>query len=122
MIVVAHILASESAYLLASSSKPPDYQGLGRIFIISAKPMRRIAISLAITVVLIALLFQSFWEALFYSYLYLTIVLLTFLSILYTRTKAHELLGFANGDVLGFCYELTRTAIFVSAACFTALD
>lgn len=119
IIVSAHILASESAYLLASISRPPDYQGLSREFIVNARSVKNILVNLIITAGLLIPLFFAASRTL--SRDCMVIVLPLIPAILYTRAKAHEVLGFINGDVLGFCYELTKTAILASAVCFTAL-
>ena len=118
MIMLSHVLASESMYLLAISSTPPGYDGLGRVFIVESK--RGVgAVVNSISFGLILILIFSFGGAL--TPHGLTMVAAMTLIVTYTRVKSHRILGFVNGDVLGFCYELTKAATLILPAALTSI-
>ncbi len=118
VILLSHVLASESMYLLALVSAPPSYNGLGRDFVLESKHRARAMANLlafgAILLVISAIRRE-------YAYHQLAMIAPLILSLAYTRTKSHELLGFASGDVLGFCYELTKVAVLIFSAALTPL-
>jgi len=118
MIVLSHVLASESMYLLAVASTPPRYHGLSKDFILESKHKFRIAVNLLASGVIL-LTITGIRQDL--AYHLLAIIVLTILVIAYTRMKSHKVLGFVNGDVLGFCYELTKSAILILSAALIAL-
>jgi len=117
MIILSHVLASESMYLLAISSTPPGYDGLGRVFIVESK--RGVgAVVNSISFGFILILIFSFGGLTPYG---LTMVAAMILIATYTRVKSHRILGFVNGDVLGFCYELTKAATLILPAALTSI-
>ncbi|MCD6592052.1 MAG: adenosylcobinamide-GDP ribazoletransferase, partial [Thaumarchaeota archaeon] len=115
---LSHVLASESMYLLAVASTPPRYHGLSKDFILGSKRKFRIAVNL---LALGAILLTITGTRQDLAYHLLAIIVLTILVIAYTRMKSHKVLGFVNGDVLGFCYELTKSAILIFSAALIAL-
>lgn len=118
MIMLSHVLASESMYLLAISSTPPGYDGLGRVFIVESKRGVGAMVNL-ISFGFILILILSFGGGL--TPHGLTMVAAMILIVTYTRVKSHRILGFVNGDVLGFCYELTKAATLILPAALTSI-
>jgi len=117
VIVLSHVSASESMYLLAMASAPPSYRGLGRDFIIESKRGARIAMNLlAVGSIFLAIAYIR-RDAICHQ---LAIIASTLIAVIYTRVKSHRVLGFANGDVLGFCYELAKAAALISSAALTS--
>jgi len=118
IIILSHVLASESMYLLSMVSTPPSYHGLSRDFIIESKHGAKVAINL-FTVGAIFLAIASICRDTIYHQL--TMIASTIVAVIYARVKSHRVLGFANGDVLGFCYELAKSAALISSATLTSL-
>ena len=117
VIVLSHVSASESMYLLAMASAPPSYRGLGRNFITESKRGARIAMNLlAVGAIFLAIAYIR-RDAICHQ---LAIIASTLIAVIYTRVKSHRVLGFANGDVLGFCYELAKAAALISSAALTS--
>jgi len=118
VIILSHVLASESMYLLATASTPPSYHGLSRDFIIESKHRARIAVNLlSLGVISLAIAYIR-WDSIRHQ---LAAIAPTIIAIIYTRMKSHRVLGFANGDVLGFCYEVSKAAILIFSATLTPL-
>jgi len=118
IIILSHVSASESMYLLAMVSTPPSYRGLSRDFIIESKHGARIAINLlAVGVIFFAIAYIR-RDTICHQ---LTMIASTIIAVIYTRMKSHKVLGFVNGDVLGFCYELAKAAALISSATLTFL-
>ena len=118
IIILSHVLASESMYLLAVSSTPPGYDGLGRVFIVESKSGVGAVVN-SISFGFILILIFSFGGGL--TPHGLTMVAAMILIVTYTRVKSHRILGFVNGDVLGFCYELTKAATLILPAALTSI-
>ena len=119
VIMLSHVLASESMYLLSMVSTPPGYHGLGRNFIIESKHGARIAMNL-LTLGAIFLLISYIRRDL--AYCQLAVIVPTIIAVAYTWMKSHRVLGFVNGDVLGFCYELVKAATLIFSATLTSLQ
>ena len=118
IIILSHVSASESMYLLAMISTPPSYHGLSNDFIIESKRGARIAINLlAVGVIFLAIAYIR-RDTVCHQ---LTMIASTIIAVIYTWVKSHKVLGFANGDVLGFCYELAKAAALISSATLTSL-
>ena len=118
VIMFSHVLASESMYLIAMVSTPPSYHGLSRDFIIESKRGARIAINLfAVGVIFLAIAYIR-RDTVCHQ---LTMIASTIIAVIYTQMKSHRVLGFANGDVLGFCYELAKAAALISSAALISL-
>ena len=118
VIILSHVSASESMYLLATVSIPPSYHGLGRDFIIESKRGARVTINLlAVGAIFLATAYIR-RDTICHQ---LTMIASTIIAVIYTRVKSHRVLGFANGDVLGFCYELAKAAALISSATLTSL-
>ena len=117
VIILSHVSASESMYLLAMASAPPSYRGLSRDFIIESKRGARVAINLlAVGAIFLAIAYIR-RDAICHQ---LAMIASIIIAVIYTRVKSHRVLGFANGDVLGFCYELAKAAALISSAALTS--
>ena len=126
LIIIAQILASESMFILARISKSSPYEGLGRLFITQSKTNNKTLLSVVLTLIVI-LLFLTI-PSLVSSFRFLIVILTsiimsvtTILTIMYTHTKSHDVLGFVNGDALGFCFELSRTLNLLTASVIITL-
>lgn len=106
-LLASYVLAAESMYVLFLFSREEPYEGMGRAFSREAKRggLRANLLPLALALVFPALLFPLIM-------LLLPTALL--LSVLVAR-DAEERLGFANGDVAGFAYEVVRLACLLLA-------
>lgn len=110
IIILSYILSTESLYLTLLYSEIEPYEGMVRVFSIEAK--RRGLKSNVIVLVLTASIPITF------SLLYidplktLLLVLLTtsstIASVTYTIKDSASRIGYANGDIAGFSYELSR--------------
>ncbi len=115
IIVVAHILAAESMYLLAVFSNKPDYRGLGTLFIEESKKPPRVIANIAVFLALLIVLVLVYASEPITTITFMAMSLGMMASVFYTYVKSHSILGYSNGDVLGFCYELTRTLVLLLA-------
>ena len=116
VVIAAHVLAGESMYLLALFSKQPDYEGLGKLFIMESKHTIRTIFNITLLVVVLV---TPLWAYGYNAFTMITVLLMTLsmmVAVLYTYVKAHSILGYSNGDVLGFCYELAKTVLLLTAA------
>jgi len=105
-VIVIYVASSESMFVAAHLSNPEPYQGLGRMFVELSKPRSRLGQSLAIACsicVAIAVLTHVEVQA-------LATAAGCAAATLFTVRDSRMRLGYANGDVLGFCYELARVA------------
>ncbi len=94
--------AAFSMYVLANISEPAE-SGLGRAFILASKDDSKAIASLAI--------YSALELAVSRSPLVFAIVTAEALAVAYlSKSIAMARLGFVNGDVLGFAYELTLLA------------
>lgn len=107
-IITSHVLAGEAMFVLAIISKRPEYPGLGNMFIVEAKEKHHILSNVLLTSVLLLLLTYVYYLGFSIVVGSLTMILAMMMAVLYTYVKAHSILGFSNGDVLGFCYELVK--------------
>ena len=111
-IVIAYVASSECMYVAAYFSAPEPYQGLGKLFVELSKSKRKAVASIAIasavcTVIASALRIQLTG---------IVIAVASGLATAFTVVDSRRRLGYANGDVLGFCYELSRIVSLLSAS------
>ncbi len=119
IILISQIFAFESIFLLATISNSPKYEGLGKLFITKAKDIKK---SLVNILLLILLLFIVAYNINMMKILSLvSAAIITLIILLYTNIKSHKVLGYANGDILGFCLELSRTSILFITSILIAL-
>jgi len=105
-VMLIMVLSSESMYLLAVLSREPHYHGLGRLFISKSKNKVNILSNLLLLYIIFTCIYFMFNYRITYSVI---ISLSTILCTLYVLRKAHEVLGYVTGDVMGFCFELNKT-------------
>ncbi len=115
LVVTSHVLASESMFLLAVFSRQPGYQGLGSLFIGEAKKNTSIIYNIVVAALVLALLTYMYRPFPLVMIAFLLMTLTAMVTVFYTYVKAHSILGYSNGDVLGFCFELTKTATLLVA-------
>ncbi len=102
-IALIYIASTQSMYVLASIGREPPYQGLGMVFMKAAREKRAVVLNIGIIIALFAtyLLIGALWISIMTLSLSLLIPLLV-------ERGVRRRLGFVNGDVLGYCYELTK--------------
>jgi len=112
-IITIILLSGESMYMLTLLSKEPPYNGLGRIFIKGSRDAGKIMLNILLTTIIIILLIIY----LNYPLQYIIITIMTIsLGTLFAYSEANRILGFVNGDVLGFCFEINKTASLLMIA------
>lgn len=109
-VTVSYISAAESMFTASLVGRPEPYQGLAREVTRLAKRRWCVAVNVALYVALIAITYTAIPHPID------THVLIKFLATAsgapligwLTGRDANSRLGFVNGDVLGFCYEVSR--------------
>ncbi len=114
LVVLSHIVAAEAMYLLAIVSRRPSYSGLGYLFLSESRDRFRVVVNAVVFSLLLVL--TMIFMGLMYALYVAASILLGLAVLVYTRRMAHSVLGYVNGDVLGFCFELSRTVILVGLA------
>ncbi len=114
LLVLSHIVVAELMYLLATISREPSYGGLGYLFISRSKDKFKVMVNgIVFLLLLLAIVFLV--NPVYVLYV-LASILLGLLVLVYTHRTAHSILGYVNGDVLGFYFELSRTIVLVGLA------
>ena len=108
-----HILSAESMFVLSSISKEPPYPGLGKLFIRSSKKGKLLNLNIFILMLCILLVLSLGLSPQLILLMFVPMII----SVAIIRKLAHSILGFVSGDVLGFCFEVTRTSIMVLLSC-----
>ncbi len=119
LVILSHIVVAEIMYLLAVVSKKPNYSGLGYLFISEAKNKFNVIANITVFSSLIASI--VFFTGLTSALYAVVSILLGVVVLVYTRRTAHSVLGYVNGDVLGFCFEFSRALILVGLAVASAV-
>ncbi|MCS7107110.1 MAG: adenosylcobinamide-GDP ribazoletransferase [Acidilobaceae archaeon] len=106
-LLMSYVLAAESMYVTLLYSREEPYEGMAKAFSEEARRggLRANLLPLAVALALPALLFPL---------VLLLVPTALLLSILIAK-DAEERLGFANGDVAGFAYELVRLSCLLLA-------
>ena len=119
IILLSQTFAFESMFLLAIISESPKYEGLGKLFITKAKDIKKDLVNILLLVVL---LFIAIYNINIMKILFLVAMAsVTLIILLYTNIKSHKILGYANGDILGFCLELSRSSTLFIISILLAL-
>ncbi len=105
--LVLYILSAESMFILSYIGDPEPYDGLARKIVVMASKRVWRNFSLVIVLLIPLYYFSYLLDPLFMSK-QLLIVVSMLLVILYTGHEAERRLGYINGDILGFTYELVR--------------
>ncbi len=112
-ICIAHVLAAESMYALAATGREPPYSGLGSLFIRSSRPSWKAAVSVLMSLLIIALL------VVFRTHLLVPAVAAAAAvaaSLTIVRQVSLRILGFISGDVLGAVFEVSKTSSLLALA------
>jgi len=122
--IEVHVGASEAMFAAARSSRPPPYRGLSTLFHKAAKSPGALRLNLAV-------LAPAAAAPLLASYPlggWVRVVIAasaglaaSLAAALYARRRAEGVLGFVNGDVLGYIYEVSRIAGLLASALAVAL-
>ena len=118
-VLLVMILSAESTYVLAILSNEPDYYGLGKLFIQKSKNIAKIILNFSVTFLLLSII------CILFSYNVVSIILallMVTLCIMYSFSKASAILGYATGDVIGFCFELSKALSLLSLAIMKSLS
>jgi len=113
VLCVAHVLAAESMFALATTAREPPYSGLGKLFIESSKSLWKAAASVLTSILILALL------VVFRTHLLLPAVAAAAAaaaSLAIVRHASLKTLGFISGDVLGAVFEASKTSSLLALA------
>ncbi len=110
------LLAKQSEFILAYISKPSGYSSLGRLFILQSKDINKLVLNNLIFFILIIIIIYIFKLN---EYLLLLLLSVTILISYFVNRLANNILGFVNGDVLGFCFESSRFCLLLISFAFT---
>jgi cobalamin synthase len=113
MISLVYVVSAESMSLTLSLTPPEPYEGMARLFSVEASRLKARLANVAVYSLTLALLSPSILVAMGFGGLALTLASALssqILSVLFTLRDSMSRLGFANGDVAGFSYELTRVS------------
>lgn len=110
-LVCAYLASSESMFLTCFLGWEEPYEGLAKSFSRYSKKRGSLLKNLA-TYALILLALQVLWH----SHVLAIFALLPLATSLITSRDANGRIGFVNGDVLGFSYEISRVSALVIAA------
>jgi len=117
-ILITVVVSTEAMFILAVLSEEPDYPGLGKLFISKSKNTSGIILNAAV----LATFFTLMYLVLSYSIVYMMLAIaVTMICCAYTFDKASNILGYVTGDVLGFCFELSRTSCLLVLAIASSL-
>ncbi len=110
IIILSYILSAESLYLTLFYSDVEPYDGMARVFSLEAKRrgFRDNIIVLALTILIPTVFLLIYVGPLKASLITISAASLTTASVLYTVRDSASRIGYANGDVAGFSYELSR--------------
>jgi adenosylcobinamide-GDP ribazoletransferase len=114
LIVFIYILSCESLFLLSWIGKAEPYEGLSRSIVIKADRHASKNI-IVFSILLLPFFYLSLYISLELVFKELIMLIASILIVLYSKYESEKNLGFVNGDVLGFTYELVRiTCIIIS--------
>lgn len=120
LLTISQLAAYEGLYTIAAMAKPSPYEGLGRLFIEASKAGWKAIVNIFIytlSAVLINLLYPDPLTLL--STVAATAITLGIVE--YATTQASRVLGFVNGDVMGYALEISRTASIAGIAIMSRL-
>ncbi len=114
LITTIAIVNYESLFLLATLAKPSTYEGLGKLFIEhSSNKKSRINNTLATVLALTPLVIYGGRDVLIAVITSFSVIAIT---LPYSLTRAYKVLGFVNGDVLGYELEVSRSLSLVTVS------
>lgn len=110
----------EALFITAAIARPSPYEGLGRLFITHSSKKSLRAWNALLTVALLIPL------VLYGGVKVITAILASFsitaLVIWYSLLRAYKVLGFINGDILGYVLELSRSISYPAVALVLGLQ
>ena len=106
LLTITHVISCESMYILSIISIEEPYEGIAKKFMKFAKQRVNIIKNVLTFMILLLIVHLLTSLSVLYTISALTVVLL---ATLYTRYLAHKLIGFVNGDIIGFNFEICRT-------------
>ena len=121
VLTVIYVSSAESMFLVLSHSPPEPYEGMARVFSLESKATRPLNLRVYVLTLVPPLALLYVLTSIRGALLVLTLTLASLaLTVAFTLRDSSSRLGFANGDVAGFSYELTRvlslTLVSVSLA------
>ncbi len=107
------ILSLEAMFILSYLSTPTSYSYLGRLFIMGSKKfLKENVLTFVLVIFFLILIFNI-------NLLYIIFaILIMLISVFLTYKISSKTLGFVNGDVLGFCFEVTRFLLLIFSVLF----
>jgi adenosylcobinamide-GDP ribazoletransferase len=113
-IILVYIISVEAMYITAFFGKIEPYNGLGKGFVLNAKLPINIArntfLFLAIYLVLSIISYKNILTL-------ITILVLSLFTSIVIAIDANKRLGFVNGDVMGFTFEIVKLITMVLITC-----
>jgi adenosylcobinamide-GDP ribazoletransferase len=113
-IIPVYIISVEAMYITAFFGKIEPYNGLGKGFVLNAKLPINIArntfLFLAIYLVLSIISYKNILTL-------ITILVLSLFTSIVIAIDANKRLGFVNGDVMGFTFEIVKLITMVLITC-----
>lgn len=114
-LIIIYVASSETMYMTAFFGIEEPYDGLGRKFVayakISSNLIKNIITFLAVCLPILVFTYTELFT------LIPIILAATLLVAIITASDAKKRLGFINGDVIGFSYEVARAICMVIATC-----
>ncbi len=111
-IILVNVFSYESMYLLSLISPLPPYEGLGSLFSKEARRLKAKTGNILTFIVLIlgiSIISVVYGIKVFTLLIYISLLLLSSItSITISLRQAKRSLGFVNGDVLGYNFEVSR--------------
>jgi len=102
----------ESLYLTSLLGEPPEYKGLGRLFIRYSRRTVHLNILIIIIILAVLAMIRSAIDAFGFG----LGLIASLISSAYSSRKSLNILGMVNGDVIGFSLELARALGFLVLA------
>ena len=115
-IATSEISSSTTMFLLATMSRLPNYKGLGSLFISSSKGLSNLIKFMVVMVISISPIVLygyiiNYFTPIIYSVL-VTLVISSIISSVVSKYLADRVIGFTQGDVLGFSNEVSWITYF----------
>jgi adenosylcobinamide-GDP ribazoletransferase len=115
LLTISQLAAYEGLYIMATLANPSPYEGLGKLFI-NASKTRRSRIFNAFAFALIAIFINSIcWDVLTLLSTLISMAI-TLAVVGYSITQANRVVGFVNGDIIGYALEISRTTSIAGIA------
>ncbi|MDM7275455.1 MAG: adenosylcobinamide-GDP ribazoletransferase [Thermoprotei archaeon] len=112
IVVLSYTLAAESLYLTLFYSNVEPYNGMARVFSVEAKRrgLRGNVVTLTLIILILTIIMTLSMGPVKALLIALSASSSMVLCVMYTVKDAMSRIGYANGDIAGFSYELSRLA------------